>query len=65
VLREARTTAPCPLPVVFQGTFTAKAGKRHHVEASIEHAGDLSNWKPGDKPQRLSLCRSLTRRRSP
>ena len=42
----------CPLPVVFQGTFTAKDGKRHHVEACIEHAGDLSNWKPGDKPQR-------------
>jgi len=35
----------CPLPVVFQGTFAAKDRKRHHVEACIEHAGDLSNWR--------------------
>lgn len=34
----------CPLPVAKQGDFKDSKGQIHHVEACLDHAGDLAWW---------------------
>jgi hypothetical protein len=44
----------CPEPVVWHGTFTDRAGKRHELDACDGHASDLDRlrpspeWTPGE-----------------
>jgi hypothetical protein len=35
----------CPMPVEFRGRFQDGRGKWHAVWSSIDHAGDLTDWK--------------------
>ena len=37
--------AHCPDPVEFSGRFQDAKGGWHQVEARIDHAGDLTDWR--------------------
>ncbi len=36
----------CPLPIAFQGIFTAPNGKRYRVQACEDHADELNDRRP-------------------
>ena len=44
----------CPAPAAYRGTFKDRSGKVHHVEACIQHAGDVIDAEAVDVARQLA-----------